>query len=364
MSVSLTGALGDVVRVSHALAITDPATRRRVNELLLGLEPAAVEPPSPPPSPSPPPPLPPPPPQRQLLSKAMGALRRVIRRDLRPDSRLQAVVAVASTAALFIALLLTVGLLPAAGVLVACCAALRRILRPNVVPTSLRALKLALDPVAVSGRLLELPGADEDPPLEPLLLPRWTAGILSTALAIEKRDGPLDLDRIVDALARLQTPTELPRRSRRTLDEGVDVLVDLSEGMLPFEADTEEIIQRMRRVVGYGRISVLEFDLYPLTEIFEGTRATSGTPQPPQVPRTVLAITSFGLFGPPEVAAGPRLLGEWLELAQRLRHAGCPIVALVPYRSNLVEPALRRHISIIEWDRTTTVAGAANAVAR
>ena len=214
------------------------------------------------------------------------------------------------------------------------------------------------DPSAV----LDPPTPGEDPPLEPLFLPRWTPGILATALAIETGHGPLDIDRIVDSLARLELRTPLPHRRRWTLDRGVLALVDVSEGMLPFDSDVADILARVRRVVGPD-VTLRQFDGYPLT-VGGGPDRIAGMDEMPQTPRTALAITNFGLYGPAVRARSAAIEGEWLELADTLAHAGCPVVALVPDRGSRVPPALRSRIAVIEWDRGTSVAAAARAVGR
>lgn len=214
-----------------------------------------------------------------------------------------------------------------------------------------------------SGALLDRPPAKAvDPPVEPLFLPRWTPGILAAALAVETGDGPIDIDRIIDGLARLELRTPLPRRRRRTLDRGVLVLVDESEGMLPFAADTTEIIARVRRVVGDG-VDVWHFDGHPLVA-WDGREQIAVIDKLPQTPRAVLAITNFGRSGPPFRARGAELEREWLGLAARLEHGRFPIVALLPDRPSRVPRALGQRIAVIEWDRQTSVAAAARAVGR
>ena len=52
---------------------------------------------------------------------------------------------------------------------------------------------------------------------------------------------------------------------------------------------------------------------------------------------------------------------EMAALVDLLVHAGCRVVALVPNAAGRVPAALRAHVGVIEWDRTTTAASAARA---
>jgi hypothetical protein len=223
------------------------------------------------------------------------------------------------------------------------------------------------DPAAAptgASRWLDEPDADADLPVDSLLKPRWDRGILAGALAVDKRDGPLDVDRMVDELARLRIPREIPRRLRRTLNDGVHVLVDVSEGMLPFAADVDDLLERLRQVAGAHAVSVVRFDERVLTHVVAGRGYVAAVHTPPRTPRAVLAITSFGLSGPPARVRGQELDMAWIELATSMRRAGCPVVALVPHDVRRVAPSLRRHIAVVQWDYTTTAADAFRAVGR
>jgi len=214
-----------------------------------------------------------------------------------------------------------------------------------------------------SGGLLDpKPAEAVDPPFEPLFLPRWTPGILAAAIAVETGNGPIDIDRIVASLARLELRTPLPRRRRRTLDRGVLVLVDESEGMWPFASDTTEILARVRGIAGPD-VHVWHFDGHPLVA-WDGRKRITVMDELPQTPRAVLAITNFGRYGPPFRARGAELERDWLELVTRLEHRRFTIIALVPDSPSRVPRGLRQRIAVIEWDRQTSIASAARAVGR
>ena len=78
----------------------------------------------------------------------------------------------------------------------------------------------------------------------------------------------------VERLARLDVPAQLPRRRRRSLSAGADVLVDLSEDMIPFRTDLRMLMDSLRVVVGEDGLRVLRFSGRPFTQIGVGRRAT------------------------------------------------------------------------------------------
>jgi hypothetical protein len=177
-------------------------------------------------------------------------------------------------------------------------------------------------------------------------------------------DGPLDLERFVDALARLQPPDRPPRRPRRSLDAGVQVLVDLSTDMLPFRQDLVELLDRLRRVVGADRVTVRRFAGRPWSECGPGRRDTWGAYDPPSTRQPVLVVSNLGLSAAeadPFEAAGEE---EWPRLLDELERRGCPVVLLVPNAVDRVPAPLRRRAAVIGWDRTTSAASARRAVGR
>jgi len=221
------------------------------------------------------------------------------------------------------------------------------------------------------------------PPTPSLLRPRWAPGIVAAMLATPSAGGPLDERRLVDLLARRELPERLPRRRRRTLSAGADVLVDQSGAMLPFAADAREVVAQIVRVLGAERVGVWRFDGDPLHAVGDDLEPpprdappsrpravdaagddswTAARYEPPSLPRAVLAVTNLGLSGGARYG-DPERVRSWLELARTLRAARCPLIALVPFSTERIPPRLRSQIAVLEWDRTATAATARRAVA-
>jgi hypothetical protein len=47
-------------------------------------------------------------------------------------------------------------------------------------------------------------------------------------------------------------------------------------------------------------------------------------------------------------------LHEWIEFSSKVRHAHCPLIALVPYKQSRWPTELLSYMTIIQWDRKTT----------
>jgi hypothetical protein len=198
-------------------------------------------------------------------------------------------------------------------------------------------------------------GQQVPPPPLPLLLPRWTAGILQIMLATAAESDELDVVRAAEMLARQEILLDVPRRREATLRYGVQLLVDAGSAMLPFAFDQEDVARAVRRVVGEHAVELLHFAGTPLRDAGPGPRSSWERYEAPRQPRPILVLSDLGVARPAldEESALPH---EWLRFAAEAVAARCPVVALVPYPPRRVPAALRRVMHVVPWDRTTTVA--------
>ncbi|MFL6255073.1 MAG: hypothetical protein ACJ74T_08610 [Pyrinomonadaceae bacterium] len=192
------------------------------------------------------------------------------------------------------------------------------------------------------------------PPLEPLLVPHWARGIISAALATDDEDGPLDVERVAEMLAKQECVRQLPTLPSRTLRRGLQLLVDKSQAMMPFARDQSWMLDEIRDTVGVDGVEVLRFVGCPLRGAGKGRKPWPVYRLPlPGTP--VVLLTDLGICQPmltDDWADTP----EWLNFATAVRRAGCPLLALVPYGPSRWHPALARLMTIIQWDRNTTAA--------
>jgi hypothetical protein len=176
--------------------------------------------------------------------------------------------------------------------------------------------------------------------------------MLSAAIAAETEDGPIDLARVIDDVARLRPLSTLYAAREWTLGRGVQLLVDVGARLAPFSRDASAVVARLREIAGPERTEVCHFWGSPVVVRPPQGLARAYRLPPAGVP--VLALTDLGLAPADhdEVADDP--LADWLELAARLRANGSLLVALVPYPSRRWPRRALAAMSLIEWDRSTT----------
>jgi hypothetical protein len=187
-----------------------------------------------------------------------------------------------------------------------------------------------------------------------LLSPRSTNGILQYLLSRLVMDGPADVAALVETIAAGRPSVVVPRRPRRTLRFGAQVLVDLGDSMRPFRLDQTQIVESVRGLVGPASTAVHYFADAPLRNAGRGPRSTwrAYRPPPPGIP--VLLLTEFGIGGD-RLSPQRSSTAEWLAFFELLRRRGSSSVALVPYPPARWPRWLHRQCPALQWDRHVTV---------
>lgn len=233
-------------------------------------------------------------------------------------------------------------------------------------PSQLRELpgqEEALLPWEQVAALPAQPRVTERPAIEPLLPSRVRSAMLSTAISMREETGELDLARAVQSIASGQVLARLPRVPVPSLRRGVQVLADLGEGMLPYAADRGELSVAIQRIAGKEQTELLRFAGTPLRGAGPGPRHRWGRWVPPPRGTPVLLLTDLGLGGP-LLSHDRAPLGEWLRFSEEARRGGCPLLAFVPYEPERWPAELARVITLLPWDRGTTVSAIAKRVRR
>jgi hypothetical protein len=188
---------------------------------------------------------------------------------------------------------------------------------------------------------------------ESLLAPRSASSIVNTLLARDASDGPVDVAAVVDAVARRRVLRSVPHEPRMTLRFGAQLLLDVGDGMELFIRDEEMLAQQVQRVVG-AATHVGYFADCPLRGTGPGSIWTWDRYQPPHPRTSVLVASNFGIGGP-LLHPGRSRLKEWMTFARMLADTGCSLVGLVPYPPARWPQDLARRITLVTWDRGTTV---------
>jgi hypothetical protein len=201
------------------------------------------------------------------------------------------------------------------------------------------------------------PATDEakepPPPFEPLFMPSWTRAILSIALGTPSEHGAIDLNRVVERVSRGRALTRLPRRIVPTLRKGVQVLVDRGSGMVPFARDAEALVREIILVAGH-ETPVLHFRGLPTGGVANLKRHLQLAYEVPPAGVPVALITDFGIGVDPFDTDRPTSR-EWIEFLRSVRRKDSPLLAFVPYPRQRCARSIASLVTIIEWDRRTSL---------
>ena len=216
-------------------------------------------------------------------------------------------------------------------------------------------------PEWASGEALVLEDLGPARPPDPLFGRIQRRGILSAALATPAPEGELDVDEAIARLARLEPIRTLPRRLAPTLRRGVQLLLDIGAGMLPFLEDQRSLTAALDDILSDDRLDVLYFAGCPSRGVGHGGRDEWRAWRPPPPGTPVLAVTDLGIGGPrlDDDRAG---VAEWLAFAQHATAEGHRLLALVPHQATRWPPRLERVMTLIHWSERTTVAPVRRAV--
>jgi hypothetical protein len=223
---------------------------------------------------------------------------------------------------------------------------------------------------AVPRRLPEITAVLPEPPASPpsgsdsLLPPTQQRAILSALCRSPAATGDIDVDELVERIARGEPVRRLPFTAAPTTRRGIQVLVDFGDGMRPFVRDQEELVEGLERVAGPDGFEVLRFAGCPLDEPGAGP-GPIWTWRPylaPLAGQPVIVLSDFGAGVKPSLRWA--LQRQWLGFATALHAAGNQIVGLAPVPTDRLPGELRATLPILTWDRTIRVADAVLAVGR
>lgn len=195
--------------------------------------------------------------------------------------------------------------------------------------------------------------AEPCPPFDPLFSPASSRSLIATALATWRRDGVIDTPWLVAHIAARRPVVRVPRLPRLALAHGVQVLVDHGPGMDPFARDAAVLIEQMRAIAGGHRVEVLRFADDPGIA-GHGPRRTWRPYRPPETGVRVIALTDLGIAAPRLRLPASDL--AWHAFATRIDRAGGSLLCIVPYPRARWPSDLIDVLTILTWDRATTVA--------
>lgn len=192
---------------------------------------------------------------------------------------------------------------------------------------------------------------------EPLYRPNWTSSIVLAAVQTAAPGTVIDVDELVRLAANARPILELPMLPWPSSYRGVQLLVDIGEGMEPYHRDQGELASTVADVVGAERVQRRNFRYCPTRSEGCGS-GPIWTWQPYELPdpgQPALVLSDFGI-GRPGAATADIDADEWLELARRFRRQGSQLVAFVPQPADRWPSELAAAMSMFVWDRATSPA--------
>jgi len=204
-------------------------------------------------------------------------------------------------------------------------------------------------------------------PFRTSLFPKSTVrGVLGLAASAPSARGEVELDRVLEAVAKGEVLRSIPKRSVWTLARGVTLLIDERAAMEPFREDVRQLQQDARDLVGRELTRIASFWCLPLEALLlESDESEDGVEvgleQAITRGATVMCITDLGIGRSPAGDARPSA-AQWLALASEVEQQGCRFVALVPYRRARWPKGLEGKVAIIPWSPSTTAGAVAQAL--
>ena len=143
--------------------------------------------------------------------------------------------------------------------------------------------------------------------------------LLGGLCASRRLEGDLDVEAVTERIGQGEVVATIPRRPVLTTRYGIELLVDVGEGMRPFGADVARVRTAIERIVGRDNLDVQQFAGCPLEDpgAGRGPHWTWERYNPAASARPALALSDLGLGGRPP--GRPDLAPRWSELADQLR---------------------------------------------
>jgi len=193
------------------------------------------------------------------------------------------------------------------------------------------------------------------PPLPPLFKRERERALLAAVARRLRAEGEFDVPGLVQKLARLDLPSQLPRRRIPSIRGGVQLLIDRSNWMAPFHEDTTRLVDRFRAVVG-DALEELSVTEAPPEVIATGGDATPRPWTPPRTGVAVVVVSDLGRTAYLRHHHRHRL--GWHAFIQQVRSAGFDPIVIVPGRrgSYVETDQTLRQTLLLGWDRAARVA--------
>jgi hypothetical protein len=188
----------------------------------------------------------------------------------------------------------------------------------------------------------------------PLINPKWARAIITKLLSMDAYEGSPDIILMIKIISQNRIIRKIPCKSIPTLRRGVQVLIDIGPGMVPYMRDQESLIEQLYYIVGRDRIEVWGFIGTPLEHAISRNLPNLTHYLPPSPGTPILILTDFGIANlpfKPKIAS----IDNWKSFIRFANDMKFILLALTPYSSDRWPLALKNWITIIPWDRMTNL---------
>jgi hypothetical protein len=177
----------------------------------------------------------------------------------------------------------------------------------------------------------------------PLFRPEVERGILRELASTVLPSHAVDVDALVDALARVEPPVPLPYLKESTTRRGVQLLLDRGPRMLGFSRDVRGIERRFATLLGSERIEVLRFRDVP-TRVISDSNDTWRPYRPPAPFVPIVVVTAL-------TALSERV---FLPFVEHWRRQGRSVTFVVPHGLERCAGGIGVKARVVHWESKTT----------
>ncbi len=206
--------------------------------------------------------------------------------------------------------------------------------------------ELPIEGIARPGRGIALP-------LESLFAAGWARVISGTLTARTAPVGAIDVEGVVDALARRRLLRSMPRRDRLVSATQIIVVVDVRGTIAWFREDADQLIKRLDAVTRYPISTVisegvpgLTTDMVPTGDWSEEVTIRVGAGS------RVIVISDLGL-GASRGRGDPARTRRWIGFMTDMRARSASVVIVTPVPPVRIPAAIRRTAACVYWDAST-----------
>lgn len=189
----------------------------------------------------------------------------------------------------------------------------------------------------------------QTPPQSPPLVP-WSRlwPFLRVALGEQRKGRLIDFDQAVTRIAHGQQLQRLPHRSQVSWAIQAQVIIDLSERLLPFWQDFHVLCRALLRLRGQVGLQLITMPDGPASKVrdWHDANAPLRTYRLPPAGTSILILSDLGCFD-----QGGSAQAAWQCWLSAFRSRGIVPVALMPCPLRYWYPGFRQFVYPVCWDR-------------